>query len=393
LQRLCAIALLSVTTVALVPLGATAATRGTIAGRIEDGATGNFVAGVRVTLTQAAPDGSGTKETVKVTDGLGRFRFPGLPTGNTLIYVLDAEHDGGSFAGGAVQLPADTAKPPVIRTTLRVWDTTVDPEVIQLSRDDIFVVQEGNNVAVIESVTVVNHSTKAYIGRGGDDGGEGPVPSLGFALPQAVQRNAATGQPVVRIENSDIDVPQVIATEYGFAATTAIPPGETKTMFSYLVTGDGGSFDLSRTALYPTSIFQIFAAPPLDIRSNRLEEMEPTVVGDTEYARHTATSTIGGSDPIQILAVADAGTPGGLIAGAITAVAIITIGAALAYLMAKRRKGNARMAALQPTSQRELALQAIAELDIAHERGYIDDEAWAAQRARLKASALDEGNP
>ncbi|HEX2294983.1 MAG TPA: carboxypeptidase-like regulatory domain-containing protein, partial [Actinomycetota bacterium] len=150
-----------------------AAEKGTIRGRVLNETTGEAQPGVRVTLTTARDDGSEPRRITKTTDDRGRYVFAGLATGDDRYYAVDARFDGGHFAGGVVRLPEDTSRPPVVDSTLRVWETTTDPAAIVIRRDSIFVVPSDGGVGVIEAVVVANIADQAYIGRGRSLGAEG----------------------------------------------------------------------------------------------------------------------------------------------------------------------------------------------------------------------------
>ncbi|MDQ3982663.1 MAG: carboxypeptidase-like regulatory domain-containing protein, partial [Actinomycetota bacterium] len=195
---------------------AAAAAGGTIRGRVINESTGRPQPGVRVTVTTALEDGSEAAEYTAVTDERGRYVFTDLKTGEDRFYAVDARFRRGTFAGGVVTIPSDTVRAPVIDTTLRVWDTTTDPTAIVIRRDSIFVVPSDEGIGVIEAVQVTNIADDAYIGRGRALGAEryGEVASLGFPVPEGAELPAA---PIV---DSDIDIPSIVGTSFGFAATT-----------------------------------------------------------------------------------------------------------------------------------------------------------------------------
>ncbi|MDP9069569.1 MAG: carboxypeptidase-like regulatory domain-containing protein [Actinomycetota bacterium] len=383
MQRL-ALFLLIASLVTSAPPARAAAT-GTIEGTVVNGTTDRPQRGVAVTLTKIGPQGD-SRETVR-TDRRGRYSFTGLRTGDDFVYALDASYRDGLFAGRPLTIPSDTEKRPVIDTTLRVFEPTTDPNAILIRRDDLFVVQHEDRVSVIEAVKVVNPTRNAYIGRGSalapDD--EGPTPSLGLALPD----NALPE--TVRFVDADLDIPEVVEVQgFGFGITTAIPPGEVDLTFSYQVQGSGGTFDLSRTALYEISELSVFAAPPLEATSNRLEEAEELDLEGTTYRRSSSTESIDAADPIQILLVAEAGGSfplvGGLGAGL---AALILIGVAAFW----RNKRPRPQAAAAPVDDRQELVTAIAELDLKHEAGQVSDAHHASARSELKARLARADRP
>lgn len=349
---------------------------GTIRGRVLNETTGEPQPGVRVTLTTARDDGSGGREITTRTDARGRYVFEGLPTGDDRYYAVDGRYDGGLFAGGVVRLPADTARPPVIRSTLRVWDTITDPAAIVIRRDSIFVVPSDDGVGVIEAVVVANISDEAYIGRGRALGAErdGDIASLGFAVPAAAEL-----APVPIVE-SDIDIPTLIETSFGFAATVAIPPGQWRVVYSYEVAGEGGTYDLSRPALYPTLEVGVYAGDPLTIDGSRVTPDGTRDVEGKTYDLYSSSGTLEPGDDLAMIAVAQASSGSLMAIGA--GVAGVVALAGLSVFLIRRRSRRPR----EETPARRDVVEAIARLDLAKEQGLIPEAEWSSRRDELKRS-------
>jgi 5-hydroxyisourate hydrolase-like protein (transthyretin family) len=355
--------------VAAVAPPATAAGNGTIRGRVINESTGRPQPDVRVTLTTALDDGSEAAELTAVTDGRGRYVFRRLETGEDRFYAVDARFRRGTFAGGVVSIPSDTARPPVIDTTLRVWDTTTDPAAIVIRRDSIFVVPSDAGVGVIEAVQVTNVADEAYIGRGRSLGAkrDGELASLGFPVPPGALL------PPAPIVDSDLDIPSIVETGFGFAATTAIPPGQWRVVYSYGLEGDGGTYDLSRPALYPTLEVGVYAGDPLSIDGNRIAPDGTRDVRGKSYAFYSSDEAMEPGDRLEMVAVAEASSGSiwlaGLAVGAFAAVA------AAVFLFARRRP--------RPVAREDL-VEAIARLDLAREQGLVPEEEWGPRREALK---------
>lgn len=352
----------------LAPSNAAAAARGRIEGRVINANTGEPQPGVKVTLTGANEDGSDGVRTVVRADERGRYSFAGLETGAERLYTVDARYDGGLFAGSALSLPADTVQVPVIDTTLRVWETTTDPTAILIQRDAIFAVPGEGGLGIIESVTIANTSQLAYIGRGGPNARG----SVGFSLPSNAANEAVT------IIDSTYDIPDIVRTDFGFAATIAVPPGETKVTFTYPLGGSVGTFDLSRTALYPILDFDVFVDEPLRIESNRLVSRGEESIGGRRYLRWAAEGGIDAGDPIQVNAIAEAGS-GPLLLGIGLAAAALLAASGL-WLLRRRRPAPGAPGPLVPDD----LLEAIAALDLRYRAGEIDEDEWSRTRADLK---------
>lgn len=383
MSRAVSLALILSLIIAVQPAGA--AEKGSIEGVVLNGATQEPVAGVLVTLTSGGVEDPPTSQRA-VTDGRGRYRFQDLRSGEDRYYALDARYEGGVFSGGAISIPDDTDEEPVFDTKLRVWDTTTDPSAIVVNRHSVFLVQnDQGSLGVIEAVTVTNISDDAYIGRApvAERDETAGVPSLGFSLPAAAIGNE------VSIVDSDLNVPRLISTEYGFAATTAIPPGEHAVSFSYALEGTAASYDLSRRMLYPTLGFTIYAAAPLDISSNRLQPAEEAEIGGRTYNQYVTEETLEAADSIQAVALADAGIPAGLLAGMAGALALVIALGAYPFLRRRRKDVPPDEPAAPPIDKRDELLKEIAALDVAHERGDITRDEWSARRGALKDEIVE----
>lgn len=353
---------------------ARAAEQGVIAGVVVNESTGRPQPGVRVTLTGGKEDGSARLERVDVTDRRGRYRFGSLPTGKDRIYSIDAVHSGGLFAGRAMSLPADTPRAPVVQTRLRVWNTTTDPTAILVRRSDVFVLEREGEVGVVEGAVVINQTKLAYIGRGARRTEE-PGASLGFPLPAGARKQG------LAILDSTLDMPRLVATDFGFATTAAIPPGETRTTFSYSLQGAGGSFDLSRTALYPTVELSVFAERPFEVKGNRLRSDGEVEVGGTRYRKWSTPRALDAGDAVQVLAVAEAGLAPGLLAGLGAGLALL---AGLTALAARRRRRARSASRREAERSREELLVEIAKLDLEYRAGDLEQADWGERRAELK---------
>jgi hypothetical protein len=354
----------------LVSGHATAAAKGTIEGRVINESTGRPQPNVRLELTSGTESGDGEVLEAVRSDDEGRYRFDDLPTGEDRFYALDARFDGGLFAGRPISIPSNTSETPVISSMLRVWNTTTEPGVMAISSDRMFVVQDGDSVGVIESVSFVNTSEEAYIGRGaGMIGDAASGASFAFALPPG----ATEFNPF----DSTLDIPDIVRVDQGFAATVAIPPGEHKATYSYRVVGGGGSFDLSRPVLYPTLELSIYAAEPLEVRSNRLVSKEGIELEGKTYELWGTDETIDAGDPLQALAVATGSVP--MLPFAVGAVALLFLGGMAAFVLRRRP----RTATAPEVGDRDRLLEEVAVLDLAYEAGEIDRARWDDARSSL----------
>lgn len=360
----------------LTPAGA--ASSGTIEGVVTNAVTGDLQKGAEVTLLGSAQGEEDLLTRTATTGADGAFSFADLPAGDDRVYVLDVVHDRGLYSSGALTLPADTTEPPVVETTVKVWDTTADPRSIMLQRVDLFITPaDDGTLDVIESVVAVNTSGLAYAGRGSDDGNAGAgsgtgerTPTLGSALP----RGAAEGG--VEVIDSNLEIAELVPTDFGFAITAAIPPGETRITFRYRVPGSAGSYDLSRTAVYPVISFSLHTPDGYEVDSNRLQSNGTVAVGGINYDRYSTSAAVEGGDAVQMSVLATGGTGGtpALLIGAVVA-ALFAVTAGVVVFSRRRR---------EPALAREDLVAAIAQLDREHETGALSDREWSERRKDLK---------
>lgn len=364
--------------VALLGAPAAASETGDIKGIVVNETTGRPAAGADVILAAARADGSDRIDERTVTDRRGRYRFEDLPAGDDRFYVVDVRYDGGLFPGSPLSIPATTKDAPVIDTRTKVWDTTADPRTVLIGRDDLFVTPGAGGLDVVESITVANVTERAYVGRGAPG-----APTLGLPLPADARSSG------IEIIDSDLDVPELVRTDFGAGLTIAIPPGEWTFTYAYRVTGTAGTYDLSRPALYPVVRASLHAAEGIELASNRLVPNGDVTIGGTKYVRRSATEAIDEGDRIQMSATATAaGNSPALTAGIVAAVALGVALVAGTVWRSRRTPAGAPEAAMpEPATPeaRGALVRAIAELDIRRDAGEIDEGEWSIRRAELKA--------
>ena len=352
---------------------AVAAERGVITGRVINETTGRPAKGAEVTLAAAQEDGNRRVRRTVTTGADGTYRFDGLPSDASWLYVVDAGFDGGLFPGSPFRFPP--GERPQLETSLRVWNTTTDPNSIIIARDAMFVLPSDDSVGVVESVTVLNQTDFAYIGRGMETGSA--ETTFGFGLP------AGAGD--VRVENASFDVPELVETDFGFGITVALPPDESSFTYSYRVPADALTYVLSKTALYPTADLLVFAGEPLEIQSDRLRAKGTETIDGKTYEKWEAPGLVDAGDTVLIQASAQAEMqwwPFALGAGGLLALI------AAAYLFKSRRPRSEPA----PRRSREELIAEIASLDVAFESGDVKEDEWKATRERLKSLLVEAEN-
>jgi hypothetical protein len=158
-------------------------------------------------------------------------------------------------------------------------------------------------------------------------------------------------------------------------------------VYSYEVPGEGGTYDLSRPALYPTLELGVYAGDPLAIDGGRVAPDGTRDVRGVTYDLYSSSGTLEAGDAVDMIAVAEASASNLLAIGA--AVAGVLAAAGVLVFLIRRRS---RREAPEP-ARREDVVEAIARLDLAKEQGLIHEEEWASRRDDLKRTLEDERVP
>ena len=355
----------------------------TLSGTVLHGKSGDPVTKAEVRVIGARVDGQGRvfDKTVKSSNN-GSYSI-NVPTRKGLEFAVEATYDGGLFVGDSVRIKKGAKK----RVDVEVWDTTSDPSAIRVTDDQLVIAQDESNTGVLEVVTVENPTKLAYIGRGRSLGADqdDDSPTLGFALPAE-----AIGQPIELIDSS-LNRLYAVDASFGFAATVAIPPGETTATFRYLISGEGGRFDLTRRALYPTDVVTVLATDPLEIDSDRLDYQGREEIGPDEYRKWSSTNSFDAGDLVPMLAVAEGSGSSSLWIGILVGLGIIVLLASIGMLV-RRRPTSAPRVKSKPSKTKlppkADLVSAIAELDLRHESGELTEQEWSEERTRLKSLLL-----
>lgn len=352
----------------------------TISGTVVHGKSGKPVAKAKVRVIGARVDGQGRVFDETATSNRNGSYALNVPERKGLEFAVEVTYDDGLFVGDSVRIRKGTEK----NVHVEVWNTTSDPSAIQITDDQLVVAQDESNTGVLEVVTVDNPTKLAYIGRGQSMGAEQDQdsPTLGFSLP-----SQAIGQPIELIDSS-LNRLYAVDASFGFAATVAIPPGETTATFRYLIPGEGGRFDLTRRALYPTDAVTVLATDPLEIDSDRLDYQGREEIGPDEYRKWTSTNSFDAGDLIPVLAVAEGSGSSSLWIGILIGLGIIVLLVGIG-IVARRRSASVPRSRSKPTRTKlppkEDLVSAIAELDLRHESGEMTEREWSEERTRLKS--------
>jgi hypothetical protein len=254
-----------------------------------------------------------------------------------------------------------------------------------VQRHNIFVTPSEGGLGVIESLTIVNTSDSAYIGRARSFGRTIAQSTFAFALPG----EAGDGR---MLSESDFFGTPITGTDSGFGLRVAIPPGEWRVMFAYTLGGSAGIYDLSHTALYPTLNTAVHVTDGLSVDSNRLSDAGEIAIGGSRYMRWVTDEVVEAGEPIQISVTAEAGTSPWLVGGLVGA-GILAAGLFAWTFSRNRRPAEAPPSSSREPTSRDRLVAAVAQLDLRHDAGDIDDDEWRDRRAELKSGLARATKP
>lgn len=369
-----------------------AAGTGVISGTITNRTTGAPLDGAEVQLG-VFDETNQLESRTTTTDATGVYRFAGLPTDPGVAFAVRLEYPEDvpyssafvTFEDGATEL----------NLPVSVYETTNDPSGIRAERVH-YIVEFDAGVAFVAELLVFSHDgERTYIGDGNH--------VLAIPLPAGAQdlevNDGELGGRFIQIDN-------------GFVDLLPLPPGDNvrQILFRYSLPFSGTSLDLVRSLPYPvgtinalvSDVGQQVTSDELATNAKRQSQSgayhnlsaqdvpanQPVTLRITGLPSSTgggvamgggeaATSTGGGVSRWIIL---------GAIALAVAAAAVLLV--ALPLARGRRARLPAGDAAHAGNDAGSL-IDALAQLDLAHEAGEISDAAYRDRRLRLKAQLRD----
>ncbi len=384
--------------VAPVPVAADVITGGIISGMVSNGSNGSAVSDATVLLRAFS---TSIEEMLIITqttgtDGMFQFTLGPVPAG--WIYLVTASHEGLNFSSDVGQLSATT---PAIELPVTVYDQSTDPSVIRIAQVHVvFDFLSPQTLQVTQLYVYENLGNTVFVGEAGraDQG------VTRITLPENAQN--ISFQRAFSAMEGFIPAPEVIPLPDGFADTVPLRPGRSSASLvaSYTLPYNNGA-QLSHLIPYAASSVTII-----------LPDVGVTLVNDGVWTEQTQ-QTMGGmfrsyvqrnlpanyrltlslegearvSNPAGATAVAQpiSQTTELIIAG----VALLAaVGGALFVL---RQRAAPQIAEEDEPEEKitktingrtaDELIQIIAALDDAYAQGELDETAYQAERARLKA--------
>jgi hypothetical protein len=313
-----------------------------------------------------------------VNDG-GRFRVEGVPRQDGAAYLVALDFSGTTY-GNRIDPPTEGD---TVTTDITVYETVntdpglrFDQSAIVLSSID----QNNQVLSVLEFHRIVNPTDRTFAPQA--DGPGGPSGLLVFGLPP--------GAFDLQVEFG-LDASRLIQIDRGVASLAPIVPGATEIGFTYRVPYDATNALFQRTIRYPVSKFLVFSPfPGPGLQSDQLGGKTTSDVSGRQYLTMSGGPFTPGT-PVGVT-FSDLPVRGGPFAS-IPPVAIagggLIIGlAVVAFAFGRRRAALATPAlAAVRTGPADDIVERIVALDLAHDRGDVDDKAYETQRAALLREA------
>jgi hypothetical protein len=171
--------------------------------------------------------------------------FEGIPTGEHMVAVVGAKHQGMMFSGHHV-----TLRPPekVFSADVQVFDVSYDKSKLSVQAHHFIIKTRAAALEITEYMRLKNSSDMAVTSKDRDSQDRAIV--VAIRLPEQFKD--------LRI-SSYFEQEALVFAEWGFYDTIAVPPGEHDVGFSYTLDIDSDTMDIVKEVSLPTSSFVLFA--------------------------------------------------------------------------------------------------------------------------------------
>lgn len=354
---------------------------GVISGVITNGSIGRPVPGAAVEL--GIFDQTALLDTRQTTaDAAGLYRFVGLPTDPTLVFVARVTGPGGfSYSSEPLQFAAgaDALDAPV-----SVYETTADPGGVRADRVHFIVEFDGERAYFTELIVFSLDGDRAYVGDG-----QG---TLRFTLPRGAEG----------LEISDGALGgRYVATADGFVDTIPLPPGRgtRQVLYRYEIPYTAGGLEVARNLPYPAANVNLLM--PEGSGQATSDQLKDQTVRQTQTGNFISLS--GQNLPAnQPIVLRFSGLPVGAMGGGSAAgpaapasndrallLILLGVGGLLAALLVALPLLRRQAPTPTPAASPDELIEALARLDIARQAGELTEMAYRDARLRLKAQLLD----
>lgn len=219
------------------------AASGMITGQVINKTNDGPASGVDLTLTIYMGDKPTGNKTLQ-SDEQGNFSFEGLNWDRS--YTITVNFKGTQYSSDKmVFYPKEDTK----ILNLPIYDPTVDEGNIRITESQMIVQVEEGALSVADIALYNNTGDKVYVG--GKELEDGKRESLRISTPKGAQNlNFIHG----------LTPEDVVNTEYGFASTLSVLPGEKRVVYAYGLPLRSGTTSFEKTIDYPTESFLLLVS-------------------------------------------------------------------------------------------------------------------------------------
>ena len=347
---------------------------------------GPLPAGLDVTLVTIDGDDVAIDDATIQTAPNGEFSFENILKGEGYRYRLSAQY-GNIRQTVKVE---DTLNQDEI--SLIVYETTTVMESIAATTHVTIVPRvDGKTqlMGVLELVEISNGGDRTFITDLQNPAPDGMPQLLRFSLPEGFDELTV---------DSDLPSGNVLEIATGFALSNAVPPGDFRVLFSYVIEYDGSEVTFDRSLPFDVHQYRILMPPEFGKAAGaRFTATDDQLLGDMNY-RVLQGSGFAVSDRIRFT-FSNLPEPGfsqraqnfvsdnPLVTFGLPLIAVVVMGAMLVYVFFVRDRRPATRLANGMT--RDELVAEIAVLDERHEAGEIEEDEYASQRQELFDQALE----
>jgi len=219
------------------------AASGRISGQVLNKTNDGPAPEVELTLTSYMGDRPTDDRTIK-TDEQGNFSFEGLNWDRS--YAIVVNFKGTQYSTDKmVFYPNEDTK----ILNLPIYEPTFDEDNIKIIEAHMIVQASQSEISVADLTLYNNTGERIYVG--GMEIEDGQKESLRFSTPGRAQNfNFIHG----------LTPDDIVKTEYGFADTTSVPPGQKRVVYTYDLPLDSGITSFEKIVDYPTESFLLLVS-------------------------------------------------------------------------------------------------------------------------------------
>ena len=248
------------------------ATAGVVQGYVLDGLRDERLPGVEVAFL--VPDGGGgvTEIARRTTDDSGAFSFAGPFLAEGTTFALTAYYGGLEY--GTRKLVVGDQDQVIVE----VNEGTEDPSGIRITAHHLFLSVTDRGLEVLQLVEVENQGPATYMGRLVDE--ERRV--LELAVPAGHLGLQAHAGEIVRAGPTRV------------FDTRPLPPGSTRTAFTFQLSAEALAGGYEHTVLHPTDRLELFLQPPELALGPPFRDLGRITLQDQEYRHYRLEDLVPG---------------------------------------------------------------------------------------------------